>query len=189
MISSCFLRFLPFFSRYRRHCHVTWRNQPLTFHFRLANCPLAYVVKRSSRLCGWILRTFQTRSSLLMLTLFKSIVLSRIDYGSQLWSPSKKGYLLFFRANQGTEISVHRNANSATNFAGKHEMFSKLVGSSSESKRTGPDVPSNQEQSVPKQPNSQFNLLELHSKQRNNTNVLNSCYNVVYLNIAGQWQK
>ena len=70
-------------------------------------------------------------------------------------------------------------------------MFSKLVGSSSESKRTGPDVPSNQEQSVPKQPNSQ--LLELHSKQGNNTNVLNSCYNFVYLNnckiIAGQWQK
>ena len=52
------------------------------------------VVKRSSQLCGWILRTFQTRSSLLMLTLFKSIVLSRIDYGSQLWSPSKKGYIL-----------------------------------------------------------------------------------------------
>ena len=51
------------------------------------------VVKRSSQLCGWILRTFQTRSSLLMLTLFKSIVLSRIDYGSQLWSPSKKGYI------------------------------------------------------------------------------------------------
>ena len=51
------------------------------------------VVKRSLQLCGWILRTFQTRSSLLMLTLFKSIVLSRIDYGSQLWSPSKKGYI------------------------------------------------------------------------------------------------
>ena len=28
-----------------------------------------------------------------MLTLFKSIVLSRIDYGSQLWSPNKKGYI------------------------------------------------------------------------------------------------
>ena len=51
------------------------------------------VVKRSSQLCGWILRTFQTRSALLMLTLFKSIVLSRIDYGSQLWSPNKKGYI------------------------------------------------------------------------------------------------
>ena len=28
-----------------------------------------------------------------MFTLFKSIVLSRIDYGSQLWSPNKKGYI------------------------------------------------------------------------------------------------
>ena len=28
-----------------------------------------------------------------MLTLLKSIVLSRIDYGSQLWSPNKKGYI------------------------------------------------------------------------------------------------
>ena len=34
----------------------------------------------------WILRTFQTGSALLMLTLFKSIVLSRIDYGH----PTKK---------------------------------------------------------------------------------------------------
>ena len=59
------------------------------------------VVKRSSQLCGWILRTFQTRSALLMLTLFKSIVLSRIDYGSQLWSPNKKGY-------QGVCLTVAR---------------------------------------------------------------------------------
>ena len=48
-------------------------------------------VKKSSQLCGWILRTFQ--SEVLMLTLFKSIVLSRIDYGLQLWSPYKKGYI------------------------------------------------------------------------------------------------
>ena len=37
------------------------------------------VVKRSSQLCGWILRTFQTRRALLMLILFKSIVLSSRD--------------------------------------------------------------------------------------------------------------
>ena len=49
---------------------------------------------------------------------------------------------------QGTEISVHRNANSAINFAEKHEMFSKLVCSSGEAKCTGPDVPSDQGQSV-----------------------------------------
>ena len=51
------------------------------------------VVKKSSQLRGWNLRTFQTRSEVLLLTLFKSIVLSRIDYGSQLWSPTKKGYI------------------------------------------------------------------------------------------------
>ena len=34
---------------------------------------------------GWILRTFISRDSLTLLTLFKCIVLSRLDYGSQLW--------------------------------------------------------------------------------------------------------
>ena len=34
-----------------------------------------------------ILRTFTTRDSITMLTLFKSLVLPRLDYGSQLWSP------------------------------------------------------------------------------------------------------
>ena len=61
-------------------------------------------VKRSSQLCGWILRTFQTRSALLILTLFKSIVLSRIDYGSQLWSPNKKGYICELERIQVTTI-------------------------------------------------------------------------------------
>ena len=42
---------------------------------------------------SWILRTFENRSELLMLTLCKSIVLSRIDYASQLWSPYKKSYI------------------------------------------------------------------------------------------------
>ena len=68
------------------------------------------VVKRSSQLCGWILRTFQTRSALLMLTLFKSIVLSRIDYGSQLWSPNKKGYIceLVGRATSSDKMADKR---------------------------------------------------------------------------------
>lgn len=45
--------------------------------------------KRCSSLCGWILRTFSSREPETMMTLFKSLVLSRLDYGSQLWSPSK----------------------------------------------------------------------------------------------------
>ena len=39
-----------------------------------------------SNLAGWILRTFTMRDPHLMLTL-KSLVLSRLDYASQLWSP------------------------------------------------------------------------------------------------------
>ena len=45
--------------------------------------------KRSKNLTGWILRTFISRDKLTMLTLFKALVLSRLDYGSQLWSPHK----------------------------------------------------------------------------------------------------
>ncbi len=44
-------------------------------------------VKTCSQLVGWILRTFSTRDRITMLTLFKSLVLPRIEYGSQLWSP------------------------------------------------------------------------------------------------------
>ena len=53
-----------------------------TFDFHVAN-----VYKRCSNLTGWILRTFSTRVTTTMMTLFKSLVLSRLDYASQLWSP------------------------------------------------------------------------------------------------------
>ena len=47
------------------------------------------VSSRCSSLAGWILRTFAPRDKIRMLTLFKSLVLSRLDCGSQLWSPYK----------------------------------------------------------------------------------------------------
>ena len=50
---------------------------------------IASVAKKCSRLCSWILQTFSTRSKSVLLTLFKSIVLPHLDYGSQLWSPFK----------------------------------------------------------------------------------------------------
>ena len=40
---------------------------------------------------GWILRTFQTRDRLLMLTLWKQLVLCDHDYCSQLWNPDRVG--------------------------------------------------------------------------------------------------
>ena len=45
--------------------------------------------KRCTSLCGWILRTFGSRESTAIMALFKSLVLSRLDYGSQLCSPTK----------------------------------------------------------------------------------------------------
>ena len=45
-------------------------------------------VQAGSRLVGWGLRTFRSRSKSVMLTLLKSLVQPRLDYCSQLWSPS-----------------------------------------------------------------------------------------------------
>ena len=53
-----------------------------SFEFHIKN-----VCKKCTNLSGWILRTFSTRDITTMLTLFKSLVLSRLDYASQLWSP------------------------------------------------------------------------------------------------------
>ena len=50
-----------------------------SFDFHISN-----LVKRTKHLIGWILRTF---SSCDKLTLFKALVMSRLDYGCQLWSP------------------------------------------------------------------------------------------------------
>ena len=53
-----------------------------TFDLHISN-----LYRRYSNLAGWIVRTFTMRDPHLMLTLFKSLVLSWLDYASQLWSP------------------------------------------------------------------------------------------------------
>jgi len=40
------------------------------------------------KLTGWFLRTFRSRSEHVMVQIWKSLVQSRLDYCSQLWSPS-----------------------------------------------------------------------------------------------------
>ena len=46
------------------------------------------VVTSVSKLIGWVLRTFRSRTKLVMLTCWSSLLQSRLDYCSQLWSPS-----------------------------------------------------------------------------------------------------
>ena len=53
-----------------------------TFDFHISN-----LYKRCSNLADWILRTFTIRDPQVMLILYKSLVMSRLEYISQLWSP------------------------------------------------------------------------------------------------------
>ena len=53
--------------------------------------------KRCTGLCGWILRTYSSRESTVMMTLFKSLVLSRHDYK---WSPTKIHQIIMIKKIQ-----------------------------------------------------------------------------------------
>ena len=54
-----------------------------TFNHHIDN-----VVTSVSKMVGWVLRTFKSRSRLVMMTCWTSLLQSRLDYCSQLWSPS-----------------------------------------------------------------------------------------------------
>lgn len=45
-------------------------------------------ITAASRMVGWALRTFRRRSRLIMMTIWKTLVQPKMDYCSQLWSPS-----------------------------------------------------------------------------------------------------
>ena len=46
------------------------------------------VVTSATKLVGWVLRTFRSRSKLVMRTCWTSMIQSRLDYCSQLWCPN-----------------------------------------------------------------------------------------------------
>ena len=52
------------------------------------------VVQKAMQLSGWVLRTFYTLERQPMLTLYKSLILSRLDYCSALWNPNGSAYLI-----------------------------------------------------------------------------------------------
>ena len=55
----------------------------LTFSIHIHN-----TVAAANKLIGWALRTFRRTSTLVMMTIWKSLVQTKLDYCSQLWSPS-----------------------------------------------------------------------------------------------------
>ena len=55
----------------------------LTFKIQINN-----VITGASKMSGWVQRTFKSRSKLVMKTCWNSMVQSKLDYCSQLWSPT-----------------------------------------------------------------------------------------------------
>ena len=53
----------------------------LTFHIHIEN-----TVAAATKLIGWALRSFKRRSRVVMMTIWKCLVQSKLDYCSQLWS-------------------------------------------------------------------------------------------------------
>ena len=60
--------------------------------------------RKCNNLAGWILRSFVSRDRLAMLTLFKSLVISRLDYASQIWSPHKISQITQIKKRKGSAI-------------------------------------------------------------------------------------
>ena len=58
----------------------------LTFSVHITN-----TVSAANRLVGWTLRTFRRRSRMVMMTIWKSLIQTKLDYTSQLWSPANQG--------------------------------------------------------------------------------------------------
>ena len=54
---------------------------------------ISQTCKKARDMCSWILRTFSSRSPVLMVTLWKSLVQPILDYCSQLWCPTQLGQI------------------------------------------------------------------------------------------------
>ena len=50
-----------------------------------------HIVDSATQMLSWILRSFKSRHPQMMITLWKTLVLPKIEYCSQLWNPTKKG--------------------------------------------------------------------------------------------------
>ena len=63
------------------------------------------ITNTARKLTGWILRTFHTQERTCMITLWKALVLPKLEYCCQLWSPHKTGDIIRLEALQRTFTS------------------------------------------------------------------------------------
>ena len=75
---------------------------------------IANIVAEAKKQCSWIFRTFNTREITPMLTLWKSLVQSKLEYCSQLWCPLKTGDIQALEMTQRSFIRKLSGMNQLT---------------------------------------------------------------------------
>ena len=58
------------------------------------------IAKKSKQISGWVLNTFYSRDRVTMLTLFNSLVRSRLEFGCEVWNPYLKKDIVFIEQVQ-----------------------------------------------------------------------------------------
>ena len=61
---------------------------------------IAEVSKQASQMSAWVLRTFTTRQQFPLMTLYKSLIRSKLDYCCPVWSPIRKADICSLEAIQ-----------------------------------------------------------------------------------------
>ena len=64
------------------------------------NDHIGNVVTSATKLVGWAMRTFRRRSRVTMMTIWKSLIQPKLDYCSQLWSPSDQASIAMLEGVQ-----------------------------------------------------------------------------------------
>ena len=77
-------------------------------------------VTSATRLVGWSLRTFRRRSVFIMVTIWKSLIQSKLDYCSQLWTPTDQTSIARLE-------SVFRNFTSQISGLGELDYWERLT--------------------------------------------------------------
>ena len=54
---------------------------------------IEYIITKARRLCGWVLRVFQTRKISVMLTVYKGVIRPILEYASVIWNPNALGQI------------------------------------------------------------------------------------------------
>ena len=86
------------------------------------------VIETANNMCGWILRTFRTRAAHPMLTLWKSMVLSKLDYCSQLWCPLQTGDIQALERVQRSFVRKIQGIRNLNYWEQLHELKTLLSG-------------------------------------------------------------